>query len=251
MSHLIAGIRVVLMILVLSIFYLGYKLFLLFFPHTDRRGFKLRRLFLRIIIVVLGMRIKKSGQTHDSPALYVCNHRGILDFFITLRYVDAFVLSKAEVEKIPILAPASAYTGVIYVKRQDKSSRGAARKAIIDALNAGRNVFVFPEGTTNYQQRTMDFKIGAFEEVAKHGFPVVPVALEYKTRRDYWKDISTGSMIVQQYGKLFTRCKLKFGTPISNDDPIALCNQAKQWIDNTLVEMQQDWSTVDFEHDFD
>jgi len=244
MRYLIGSVRVILFFVFTILIYLGYNFVLLFVKHTDERGFKMRQVFLKVIIFFMGMRIDKKGQSDFTPALYVCNHRGLMDFFIVLRFFDAFILSKDEVQKIPIFPKAAGYTGVFYVKRDKKSSRGAARQAIVDLLKKGRNVLIFPEGTTNIERTTTDFKKGAFEEASKLGMPVVPIALEYKSRRDYWKDISMSKMFFSQYGKIFTRCKVEFGPPIYNDDASQMMNSAKMWIDDKLIEMQEGWSEV-------
>jgi 1-acyl-sn-glycerol-3-phosphate acyltransferase len=244
MKYVLAVIRIFLFLLVTAVYYGIYLILLLFVRHTDKRGFALRRIFLRTIIPILGFRIRKKLQEVKGPVLFVSNHRGLLDFFVVLRYVNAFVVSKAEVKNIPVFAPAATRTGVIFVDRNDKESRGATRRAIVEVLNKGGNVLIFPEGTTNAARTTMEFKIGAFEEMAKHGIPVVPIALEYKTKRDLWDEGSTWNMFVRQFGKLNTRMKLEFGPVLKSDDPQELMNGAKNWIDQRLLEMQKDWSEV-------
>jgi len=196
---------------------------------------------------MLGFKIDKDIRISKEPALYISNHRGLLDFFVVLRYVNAFVVSKAEVQNIPIFAPAASRTGVIFVKRENKESRGATRKAIVDTILKGGNVLVFPEGTTNALQTTMEFKRGTFEEAAKNGFPVVPISIEYKSERDLWKEGSTWKMFVSQFGKWRTHCKLRFGEPLYSDDPIVLLNSTKQWIDDQMLDIQEGWSEVEFE----
>jgi 1-acyl-sn-glycerol-3-phosphate acyltransferase len=246
MKYVLALIRFILLFLIITVYYGVYRLTLLVSNHNVARGFNLRRFVLQSVNPVLGFRIEKALNYADEPALYVCNHRGLLDFFIVLRYVDAFVVSKAEVKNIPIFASAASYTGIIFVDRQSKESRGATRRAIIETLGRGGNVLIFPEGTTNIAQTTMDFKPGAFEEVASHGFPVVPIALEYKTPRDYWKNISTFQMFVSQFGKWTTHAKLHFGPVIKSDDSKILQERSRDWIDNELIEMQKDWSQVKY-----
>lgn len=245
MRYLLAGLRLVLFSLITILCYAGYKVVLIFYPHNRRQGFMLRKVFLNLINPMLGFSIQRENMpVSDKPTLYVSHHRGMLDFFVVLRYVNAFVVSKAEVSKIPVFAPAASYTGVIFVKREDKKSRGATRRAIVDILQKGGNVLIFPEGTTNTGKTTMEFKKGAFEEMAKFGFPVVPVALEYKTKRDVWWEGGNWQMFVSQFGKWRTHCRLSFGQPINSKDPDTLLNTSREWIDDKLVEMQKGWSEV-------
>ncbi len=240
---LLAAIRlfifVVVLILVYSLFLISIKTFIKYDIHT---GFKVRRLFLNIVNPVLGIRDKVEGAPPVQPAIYVSNHRGLLDFFVTLKYLNTYVLSKDEVRHILILGKASEYTGVFFVKRENKSSRRATRQAIKDIIDSGENVLIFVEGTTNVKKQTADFKIGTFEVAAANGIPVVPIAEEYKYKEDLWDDKSTWQQWVSTMGKCFTDVKLAFGPVLQNDDPHHLLNESKNWIDNKLLEMQKDWS---------
>lgn len=244
MNYVLALIRIFLFLLITTLYYGIYLFLMLFVRHTDRRGFALRKIFLKTINPLLGFRIQKKLQQVEGPVLFVSNHRGLLDFFVVLRFVNAFVVSKVEVKNIPIFAPAASRTGIIFVDRENKQSRGATRQAMVDILLKGGNVLIFPEGTTNAAQTTMDFKIGAFEEMAKYAIPVVPIALEYKTKKDLWEDGSTWNMFVRQFGKLKTRVKIEFGPPMRSDDPKKLMEGAKNWIDDRLLSMQENWSEL-------
>lgn len=244
MKYVLAVTRIFLFLLVTALYYGIYLLLLLFVKHTDKLGFSLRKIFLKTINPMLGFQIIKKLVQVEGPVLFVSNHRGLLDFFAVLRYVDAFVVSKAEVKNIPLFAPAASRTGVIFVDRDSKESRGATRRAIVEILQKGGNVLIFPEGTTNAAKTTMDFKIGAFEEMVKYGFPVVPVALEYKTKRDLWEEGSTWNMFVRQFGKFRTQLKLEFGPILRSDDPRELMETTKSWIDQKLLDLQKDWSEV-------
>lgn len=248
MRYLIGGFRFIFLVIFTFLAWVAYRFFLLFKKHNDPRGFVLRSIYLDITNFVMGNRVKVSGKPIEETALYVCNHRGLLDFFVVLHHVKAFVLSKEEMRNFPILGPASQYTGVIFVKRENKNSRGAARKSIVEALESGRNVLLFPEGTTNTSRTTMEFKIGSFEEISKNGFSVVPVALEYKSNRDLWfQGMSIITMFFSQYGKLITDSKVSFGPALKGNDAKQLMNDAREWIDNELLESQKDWSKVDYE----
>lgn len=239
------GIRLLLMVLImiimLSIYVLGIKTF---FKHTPESGFKLRKIFLQIIDPILGFVEKIEGKPNDKPSLYVSNHRGILDFYVTMKYVNAYTLSKDEVRDIPILGYSAGLTGVFFVVRDNRNSRQATRDAIVKILKSGYNVMLYPEGTVNVNAKTKTFSKGAFEEAAKHGFPVVPIAQEYSSKLDIWGDYSTGAQFFRQFGKCFTKVKLSFGEPIVSTNAFELMNKSKNWIDNKLEEMQKDWSTA-------
>lgn len=225
---------------------IAYPLFLLsiktIIKYNIKTGFKFRRDFLKFINPVLGIRNKIEGFPPVQPAIYVSNHRGILDFFVTLKYLNTFILSKAEVRDIPILGKASELTGIFFVKREDKNSRKETRKAIKDIIESGENVLIFVEGTTNVKKLTADFKKGTFEVAAANNIPVVPIAEEYKYKEDLWENNSTWQQFVQTAGKCFTDVKLAFGPVLKSNDSQYLMDESKNWIDNKLLEMQKGWS---------
>ena len=246
MRFLVGGFRIFLLVMITAVFYGFYLISLLFWKHTDKRGFRLRRFYLRTINPLLGFQVETALSWSDQPALYVSNHRGLLDFFVILRYLDAFVVSKAEVAQIPLLAQGARYTGVIFVSREDKSSRMATRQSIVENIRKGRNILLFPEGTTFFGPKSGPFRRGAFEEMARHGFPVVPIAIEYKTSRDFWVNDKELGMFFRQFGKRRTACRLHFGPAIANNDADILMHEVKDWIDGALLSMRSGWSEIDF-----
>lgn len=243
LKTIIAIIRLLVVLIILVPSFYIYKLAGLFcFKITPETGFAFRRYACAYINFVFGVVERVEGRPSLQPALYVCNHRGLTDFIINLRYLDAYILSKAQVEKIPVLGHLANQTGIFYVKRRNRSSIMATREAIIEKLDAGYNVILYPEGTTNSKPGTIAFHSGAFEEVAKHNYRVVPMALEYKSKSDLWKSTSMKRQFINQFGKPFTYAKMAFGEPIESDDPKYIKEEARKWIDVKLAKMQKNWS---------
>ncbi len=228
--------------LFMSVYFLLTKTFV---KHTPKRGFLLRYIILSIINPILGIKIDADiTPNNPQPAIYVSNHRGLLDFFVPFRYIEAFILAKASVKHMPLVGFSGNVTGIIYVKRDDKSSRTAARQEIVKILKSGNSVFLYPEGTTNTERTTIDFKIGSFEEAFKHGFPVIPVAQEYKSKDDLWLKDNVFKQFYSQFGKCKSEIKISIGAPIQGQSPKALMDNSKEWIDTKLLQMQEGWSTA-------
>ena len=90
----------------------------------------------------------------------------------------AFV-SKAEVRSWPLVGWLAAKTGTVFLRR---GSRGHAKivNAEIDAiLNAGKNVAIFPEGTTTDGTHLLHFHGALLQPAVETGRPVQPVAISY------------------------------------------------------------------------
>lgn len=196
---------------------------------------------MRIALPILGLSIEKSGEVHDEPALYVCNHRSLSDPMALCYFLDAFVIAKAEVGDIPLLNKGALITGIIYVKRESKDSRKATRKAMVDTVLEGKNVLVYPEGTTNANFETMTYRPGTFVEAAKHGIPIVPVALEYKTENDLWIDRGLIAHWFYQFWKVHTECKLVIGKAMKSDDLEELRSTAEAWTNAQIQQIHKEW----------
>lgn len=228
----------------MAIFLLVYGISLIFSKHTDKRAFRLRRNYLRLLCLpILNIKVEFSGELTNKPSLYVANHRSFSDPAIICRYLEAFVIAKAEVADLPVLNIGAKATGVLYVKREDQSSRNAAREAMISHIKNGRSILVFPEGTVGNQQFTKEFKSGTFREAAKNGIPVVPVTLEYQSPLDMWESGGLVNQYFRQYSKWTTYTKLHISSPILPHNPEEHSTlTAKKEINIQMEQMQRDWS---------
>lgn len=216
------------------------------FKHTPQTAFRLRKSFMRIAIPVLGIKIEKVGEIHDEPALYVCNHRTLSDPMALLYFLDAYVIAKAEVGDIPLLNKGALITGIIYVKRESKDSRKATRKAMIDTVLSGKNVLVYPEGTTNANFQTLPYRPGTFVEAANNNIPIVPVALEYKTENDLWIDRGLPAQWFYQFWKVRTDCKMVIGKAMRSEDFEELRSEAEMWTNFEITEIHEKWKGSHF-----
>jgi len=243
--HLIrASIRAFLVVLVMVIWVSSYVISLIVSKHTKKRAFNLRRSFSRIAMTILGIRVIYKGTPIKEPALYVSNHRSFPDPMINCMPINAFVIAKAEVADMPVISKGAELTGVIYVKRENKSSRTATRDKMVETIKSGFNVLVYPEGTVNTEARSLPFKKGTFIEAAKHGFPVVPIAMEYQDELDLWHKSHFVTQMFRQFGKRRTNVKMEIGPAFKSEDGIELSEIAEDWVNEKILEMNKGWSNV-------
>lgn len=245
---LLAVIRAILMVLSITIYLIVYSVSLLFWKNTQKRAFRLRRNWLRLGSIILGLRTQVEG-LENIPAhacLYVSNHRSLSDPFHVCRYIDAFMIAQMGLNKMPVLDYGFRLTGIIYVDRDDKDSRKQTRETLIQTIKSGYNVFVCPEGTTNERRRTRPFKPGTFVEAAKHGFDIVPVTIEYKYDRAYWRVGSLAKQFIREYGHWLNETKIKINPPIRSEDPEYLLNTTQSIINDNMLTLQKGWSQATF-----
>lgn len=246
----LALVRFILVVVTMLIFVTAYGLVVLIGLHKPSRAFIMRKMFVRICLRILGIHVELLSDVtfEDTPCLYVCNHRSLVDPVITSKFINTVVLSKAEVKSYPLIGKGAEWSGVIYVDRNEKDSRKAARKAMEQALEHGFDVLVFPEGTVSGLPGTLPFRYGAFETAWQMNVPVIPIALAYRDpQKDFW---TTGGLLEQyfkKFGKWKTQARIRFGPPVQNGDNGAkLAVNAEKWIAEELLKMQEGWILSDY-----
>ena len=220
----------------------GYSISLLFSEHTDERAFTLRRNYIKLIMPIMNVKIELKGEASVTPALYICNHRTFFDPVILCRYLNAFVIAKAEIANYPIINKGAERTGVIWVKRESLTSRKNTKNALVENLQNGRNILVYPEGTTHNEKTVLPFKKGTFHEIAKINIPAVPTVVEYRDEKDMWKGRSLVSQYFRQFSSWRTYVKVEFGEAIYYKDGQKIRQECEEWVNHTLAAMHPNWS---------
>ena len=226
----------------MSIIIVSYLLSTLVSKNTLKRKFRLRRNWLRVANWILNIKVDIIGAPPLTPALYISNHRSFSDPLILLKYLNAFVIAKAEVADYPVINKGAELTGIVYVRREDRDSRQATRDKMIEVIKSGYNVLVYPEGTVGQNKETLPFKMGTFMEAAVQKIPVVPIAVEYKSAKDLWTNPNFLRQYLFQYSKWKTHVKMEFGPVLNSDDGEELHDMAYDWVNGKIEEMQVGWS---------
>ena len=243
-QNILAAIRGVLLIVMMALYLLGYAVTRIFWKHTKSSGLSLRRAYIsQMAFPILNIKIKVEGKPFDGPALYVCNHRSFSDPIISSKFLNAFIIAKAEIADYPIINKGAEVTGIIWVKRTDRNSRANARREFVEVVKGGHNILVYPEGTVNKEPQLMEYKPGTFIEAVKNNIPIVPLVLEYRDDKDLWYDSGLVAHFFKQFGKLFTQSKLIIGPPMTSDDGIALRDKVQKWSQAQVNDMHKGWGS--------
>lgn len=166
--------------------------------------------------------------------VHMANHRSFMDVIVVMSQAPGTFLAKAEVADWPIIGPAAKLGGTVFVKREAKDSRKAARETLRELLDDGDSVTIFPEGTTTAPPGTIKFRSGAFKVAADAGCPIMPIAIEYPRMEDAWIN---GEPTGKYYRRVFNRpmtVRLRFGPIMEGDDGDELCARAHAWINAEL-----------------
>ncbi len=132
---------------------------------------------------LLGIRVERRGrQSRRHPTLFVANHTSYLDIPILGSLIPGSFVAKTEVVAWPLFGWLARLQRSVFIDRQ--ANRTAAhRDSLVERLQSGGNLILFPEGTSGDGNRVLPFKSSllAAAEVRPGGQPlaVQPVSLAY------------------------------------------------------------------------
>lgn len=210
---------------------------------TVAEGLELRRHWSAGFIRRLGFQVTWEGTfPEDETCLFIGNHRSSLDPQVLMSRIKAYPVSRAEVRNWPLVGKGASVTGIIFVDKSSRESRLRAKTALLEEMQKGHSVLIFPEGHTNVEPTTVTFNKGAFEQAAAGGFRVVPFVIEYEDTRDYWDHTDNFAVhLMKRFGKPYTNILVRFGEPAASDNGWTLLRQSQAWIDENIVDVRRRW----------
>ncbi|HWB62885.1 MAG TPA: lysophospholipid acyltransferase family protein, partial [Chitinophagales bacterium] len=214
-----------------------------FVKDTIERRFKARKFFIAWILKVLNVHIKFYGIKPNPKfnGFVIANHRSYFDPVAILHDIDALSVAKAEVSNWPIISTGAKMVGAIWVNRQEKDSRKAARDKMLEMVKLGYSIMIFPEGTSHTGAQMLELRNATFEMAVENGFPVLPVAIEYEHGSDAFVGNDTFiPHFLKCFGKWRTNVGVYFSEPISGTNAIAVKEQAVATINRHIAELRED-----------
>ncbi|NMG46042.1 1-acyl-sn-glycerol-3-phosphate acyltransferase [Aromatoleum toluvorans] len=173
------------------------------YPLTPRATHRrLCRHWSQGLLALLGIDLQTTGAPVEPGCLLVANHISWLDIFVINAIAPSAFISKAEVRTWPLIGWLAAKNETVFLRR---GSRGHAK--IINAeigalLDAGRNVALFPEGTTTDGSHVLHFHAALLQPAIESGHAIQPMAISYTDTKGlhtraaaYDGDVSLGQCI--------------------------------------------------------
>lgn len=147
--------------------------------------------------------------------LFVMNHRSGLDIPITLAFFEATIVSRADLARWPVIGMAARRVGTLFVDRSSRQSGAAVTQAMTGALERGRGVMVYPEGTTFGDDEVRLFRAGAFTAARRAEAEIVPVGIAYAAGDASYADEPFAAHMKRVSGARRTRAAIEVGQPMS------------------------------------
>lgn len=146
--------------------------------------------------------------------LFVMNHRSMFDIFVNLAFLEANIVSRADLAHWPVIGLAARRVGTLFVDRGSKRSGAAVINTMCDAVESGRAVMVYPEGTTFAGDEVRPFRPGVFLAAQRTGAEIVPVGIAYAGSSASYVEEPFVSHLLRVSSAKQTRVGLVVGEPI-------------------------------------
>ena len=185
MSHIRAGVRATLLVIV-TLFFVGLRL--LVWPSAKiSRPFDrtLRRFLIRgwgyCFAFLVGLHVVVKGTPPRPPFFMVCNHLTYLDMLLLARQVGSIFVSRGDVEHWPFFGFVAKCLYVIFINREDKRDTTRVNQLIKKTIEEKDGIVVFPEGYTSPGVEVRTFRSPLLQPAIDLDMPVYYVTIYYDT----------------------------------------------------------------------
>lgn len=142
------------------------------------------RCFVRALDVDLRLHQKNRARLPERFIL-IANHPAAFEDIGIPALFDVVSLAKTQVQDWFIVGRISKAAGTLYVDRDDPASRDKVVETMVNAVNSGVNIALYPEGGCTGRRLFREFKSGAFEVAKRTGVPILPLFLHYEAQDDF------------------------------------------------------------------
>ena len=138
------------------------------------------------LLPALGVELEVAGQPRKDIPLWVANHLSWVDPLALMSLRPMGTIAKGEVAGYPLIGRWARKSGIHFVDREDGASRAAALASFAASLKEGRDMLLFPEGTTTRGERLAPFYEGGLRVAYELGLPAQPLRLSSPARHYPW-----------------------------------------------------------------
>lgn len=159
----------------------AYWLLLAVAPGAATRRRRTVRVWARGVLRLLRIRVDWTGEIPAAPFALVTNHLGYLDIAVLASGLDVVFVAKREVSRWPVFGPPARAIGTIFVNRESARDVVRVSDLIAGAMESGRSVVLFAEGTSSPGLQVLPLRTALLEPLVRRGTPVATAALSYQT----------------------------------------------------------------------
>ncbi len=138
------------------------------------------------LLPALGVDLKVEGHPRSDISLWVANHLSWVDPVVLMSLRPMGTIAKGEVTGYPLIGRWAKKSGIHFVDREDATSRAAALASFTSSLQSGRDMLLFPEGTTTRGERLATFYEGGLRAAFNLGLPAQPLRISSPSSHYPW-----------------------------------------------------------------
>jgi 1-acyl-sn-glycerol-3-phosphate acyltransferase len=245
MKKLRASVRFFLFVVLTLAFYGIWYLGSFLVPNkTFWRQFAFQS-WAKMFVRVANAKVEVFGTPPKPPFFLVCNHLSYTDIPVLRYVVQGVFVAKSEIEDWFLAGRIVRDMGTIFINRRKKRDIPRAAREIIQKLEHGEGVIIFPEGTSTKGEEVLPFNSSFLEFAARQKLPVHYASLSYQTPSDepnaseticWWDD----TVFIHHMWRLFSLSEftaiVNFGdVPISNPDRKELAHRLREKVREKFI----------------
>ena len=154
-----------------------------YFPWINKSS-KDRRIkkWCQKLLKILEVNLQLSGFDSLPPSgiLFASNHISWLDIMVINAAMPVRFVAKSEVKQWPIFGYLADQLNTLYIQRNNRGDVSQMVGQLVNALNDGERICIFPEGTSSDGSTVLPFKSNLFEAVIISNSHCMPLAITYK-----------------------------------------------------------------------
>jgi 1-acyl-sn-glycerol-3-phosphate acyltransferase len=191
------------------------------------------------------MKVEVIGTPPKPPFFLVTNHLGYTDIAAIRIVANGVFVAKAEVKSWFLAGRIVRDLGTIFIDRGNRRDIPRAGQKIIERLESGEGVVVFPEGTSTKGDEVLPFNSSFLEFAARSDLPVSYASISYRTPTGeppassmvcWWEDIGFFAHIWRLFKVSQFTAILHFGDePIINADRKVLASELRRGVAESFV----------------
>ncbi len=144
---------------------LPFQIFITLLPSRHPFRQTIVQIIFKGTCVALGLKIILRGEPLcKAPSLFLSNHVSYLDILVLGATLKASFISKEAVKKWPIFGLYAQLQGAIFIKRTKKTLLNQ-KSVILERLQSGNSLILFPEGTTHTGIHVLPLKSSLLESI--------------------------------------------------------------------------------------